>query len=89
MTCRLWTTATRRRSNRAAAARDGRDTGRPRRLGQEAKYVEAWSVHPPIVCYGRGAVSIGTHNLGAVAIIILAIIVGVVIYLIRKRRSHS
>ena len=34
------------------------------------------------------AVSIGTHNLGAVAIIILAVIVGVVIYLIRKRRSN-
>lgn len=32
---------------------------------------------------------IGTHNLGAVAIIILAIIVGVVIYLVRKRRSNS
>ncbi len=33
--------------------------------------------------------SIGTHNLGAVAIIILAIIAGVVIYLVRKRRSNS
>jgi hypothetical protein len=32
--------------------------------------------------------SIGAHNLGAVPIIILAIIVGVVIYLIRKRRSN-
>ena len=34
------------------------------------------------------AMSVGAHNLGAVAIIILALIIGIVIYLIRKRRSN-
>jgi LPXTG-motif cell wall-anchored protein len=36
------------------------------------------------------AISTGTHNLSAVPIIILAlIIIGVVVYLLRKRRSDS
>lgn len=32
--------------------------------------------------------SVGAHNLSVVAIIILALIIGIVIYLIRKRRGN-